>query len=131
MPTATVGQSVTGLGDPISASKEITDSRGTIVTETIPATSVDLPVPGFDADVSVLSMLAMLATGADLTVKTNSSGAPDDTISLADGVPLIYSGEPFETNPLTVDVTTGLFVSNADPTNDSVLDIRALEDSTP
>lgn len=133
MPTVTIGQSVTGLGDPLSASKDITDSQGVIVTETIPAASTDLSIPGFAADVSEISMLAMLATGADLSVATNdlSSGSPDDTLSLADGVPLIYSGEPFETNPLTVDVTSGIYVTNADPTNDSVLDIRMLQDSTP
>lgn len=131
MPTATVGISVTGLGAPLSASKTITASGAKIITETIPPSSTNLPIPGFSADVSEMEMLAILATGADLVVKTNNAVTPTDTLNLANGIPLVYSGEPFETNPLTADVTDGLFVTNANPTDPATLDIRSLEDATP
>jgi hypothetical protein len=49
------------------------------------------------------------------TVKTNSSGTPDDTITLLADKPLFWDTQILATEgtacPLTVDVTTGLFIT--------------------
>jgi hypothetical protein len=63
-------------------------------------------------DVSALKSIAIVASGA-LTVKTNSSSSPADTITLTDSMKAViwYTGSVFD-NPLTTDVTA-LYVSNA------------------
>jgi hypothetical protein len=73
-----------------------------------------------EADVSTIVSLAMEWDGAGsetCVIKTNSSGTPDDTITLTHGSPLIWNTEIQDTLgtacPLTVDVTTGIFVTNA------------------
>jgi hypothetical protein len=73
-----------------------------------------------EADVSTIVSLAMEWDGAGsetCVIKTNSSGTPDNTITLTHGSPLIWNTEILATLgtacPLTVDVTTGIFVTNA------------------
>jgi hypothetical protein len=73
-----------------------------------------------EADVSTIVSLAMEwdgAAGQTCLIETNSSSAPDDTITLTHGSPLIWNTEIQDTLgtacPLTVDVTTGIFVTNA------------------
>ena len=74
----------------------------------------------FTADVSTIVSLAMEwspNTGSSsLTIKTNSSGSPDDTITLQADKPLYWDTRILATEgtacPLTVDITTGLFLTN-------------------
>lgn len=66
-----------------------------------------------------------------LTVKTNSSGSPTDTISLAAGVQKIYTNDGKAgtgTNLFTADVTK-LYVTNSSTASN--LTIRVLYDGTP
>jgi hypothetical protein len=66
-----------------------------------------------------------------LTIKTNSSGSPTDTITLAAGVQKIYTNDGAVgtgTNFFTADVTK-IYVTNS--TTASNLTIRVLYDSTP
>jgi hypothetical protein len=68
------------------------------------------------ADVSTIVSLAIMSTTA-LTIETNSSSAPDDTIVLVANKPVIWNTDMLATLgvacPLTVDITTGLFITNA------------------
>ena len=68
------------------------------------------------ADVSTIVSLAIMATTAT-TIKTNSSGTPDDTITLVANKPVVWNTDMLATLgvacPLTVDITTGLFITNA------------------
>jgi len=66
----------------------------------------------------------MMWSDQALTVKTNSSTTPGQTISLAANVMLEWGVGLGETNPITVDVTK-LFVTNAGTTN-AKLKMRAL-----
>lgn len=73
-----------------------------------------------EADQSTIVSLAMEwdgAAGQTCVVETNSSSAPDDTITLTHGSPLIWNTEIEDTLgtacPITVDITTGIFVTNA------------------
>jgi hypothetical protein len=57
--------------------------------------------------------LVMLST-KDMTVKTNSSGSPANTISLKAGIPLIWRASPgYYSNPFTVDVTSFFVTTTA------------------
>lgn len=88
---------------------------------------IDIPI-----DKDGLKGVFILAEGGALTVKTNSSSAPDDTITLTDGVPLMWTNE-FATNipvPFTADVTK-IYVTNGSSTADAVLTIKTVLDVTP
>ena len=75
----------------------------------------------FTSDVSTIVSLAISwepDTGSSsLTIKTNNSGAPDDTLTILADNPLIWNTTIEDTIgtacPLTVDVTTGLFLTNS------------------
>ena len=100
------------------------------IDEAIPENSTDLAV-AFVADVSQLKSLFLLSDKA-LTIKTNSDSAPDNTIVLAAGVPLIWNNQNglalTDTVPaaITADITA-LYVTNTDA---AALKIRALLDPT-
>ena len=59
-----------------------------------------------------------------LTLKTNSSSAPDDTITITAGVPLVWHYQSGLANPFTADVTS-IFLTNAGATAANVY-IRTL-----
>lgn len=61
-------------------------------------------------DVSQLQALYIYAD-ADVTLKTNSSGAPVDTLSIDGGNPLVWVKDSGVTCPLTADVTA-LYATN-------------------
>ena len=82
----------------------------------------------FTLDFSQCKALYMLASGGALTVKTNSSGAPDQTIALASGVPFVWVATSGITCPITTDITA-LYVSNASGAT-VTLKIRSLTDPT-
>ena len=97
---------------------------------TIPAGATNLEI---DIGIAYAQLVSLfMAATADLTIKTNHSGsnpAPDNTIALKAMVPLVWNADSYFTNPLTADVTK-LYVSNAGAV-DTVLEIAALQDSTP
>lgn len=73
-----------------------------------------------EADQSTIVSLAMEwsgASGQTCVIETNSSSAADDTITLTHGSPLIWNTEIEDTLgtacPITTDITTGIFVTNA------------------
>ena len=79
-------------------------------------------------DVSALASLYM-AADQDITIKTNSSGSPDDTISLKANKPLVWTPNCGFSNPLSEDVLS-IFCANSSGTN-ATLQIRLLQDATP
>lgn len=106
--------------------KNITVTSGATVAidESISANQTNLLV-ALNIDVSQLKSLFIL-TDVAMTLKTNSSGSPDDTISMVANVPLEWKNDGYHTCPLTVDVT-GLYVTN---TTAGTLKIRGLVDPT-
>ncbi|HEY1603854.1 MAG TPA: hypothetical protein VGG64_29905 [Pirellulales bacterium] len=52
-----------------------------------------------------------LTTDQDLTIKTNSSGSPTNTIALKANVPYHWATDSYQSNLLTADVTS-LFITN-------------------
>lgn len=79
-------------------------------------------------DVSALKSL-YIASDQDVTIETNSSGSPDDTIEITANVPLIWTPDCGFDCPLTADVTA-FFLANASG-EDATLQVRLLQDSTP
>lgn len=70
-------------------------------------TQVNIP----DLDVSEIQSIR-IQSDVDCTIKTNSSGSPDDTLDLVAGVPYIWNTDSYDSLLLTVDVTT-IYVTNA------------------
>lgn len=82
----------------------------------------------FALDISQCKSFLIWATGSDVTVKTNSSGTPDDTIALTKDQPIVWTTDdsPEFGIPLSADITA-LYATN---TGSGVLHVRALYDPT-
>ena len=73
----------------------------------------------FTADVSTCVSLCIdwspASGSSSCTIKTNSSGSPDDTLTILADKPLVWNTQILATLgtacPLTVDITTGLFIT--------------------
>lgn len=106
------------------------------VTETSEAEiNIDLSAPiandtqvAFAAVRSRMKMFFMVSD-QDLTVETNSSSAPDDTISLIANVPFIWHNTGPEANPFSADITA-LFLTNASAAA-AAFKLRMVIDATP
>lgn len=79
-------------------------------------------------DVSAVSLL-VIYSDKDITIKTNSSGSPDDTLTVSAGVPLIWYTGCGTTFFLGTD-TTVIYVANASG-SEAALQISGLQDATP
>lgn len=82
----------------------------------------------FALDISQCKSLLIWATGGNITVKTNSSGTPDDTIALTKDQPIVWTADdsPEFPIPLSADITA-IYATN---TGSGTLHIRALSDPT-
>lgn len=112
MANVTVRSDVTAGSLTISQSSSLSHEVLVQVQETVAGSTTNQELV-CAVDVSKAKCVAMLAKGADLTVKTNSTGSPDDTINLTDGEALIWKSGGYFDNPLTVDVTK-FYLTNAD-----------------
>ena len=65
----------------------------------------------------------------NMTLKTNSSGTPQETINLKANVPLIWNTDSYGSNPFSGDITA-MYVSNSSGT-DGTLVMEILDDATP
>lgn len=77
----------------------------------------------------------VLLADQNMTVKTNSSSAPDDTITLAAGVPFIlFDGFAPANTPadyFSADITKLYVTNDSSPDTAGTLQIRSLQDPTP
>lgn len=80
-------------------------------------------------DYTKLKACVLYASKA-VTLKTNSSGAPDDTIALAAGQAITWTPASPLANPFTANVTK-IYAVNASGTNVPTLVFRFLLDVTP
>jgi hypothetical protein len=106
----TFTQGVSGEGENISKSVVIEAGALFKVEEEIPA-SVANALVAAEIDVSQVKGLFFLSD-RDLTVKTNSSSTPANTLNLKANEPQTWNEKSGLVSPLTVDVTA-LYVSNA------------------
>jgi hypothetical protein len=83
----------------------------------------------FAVDVSQLKSL-WIKSSAAMTIKTNSSSAPDNTLTLAADVPVKWQEGDAHACPLTVDVTALYITTGAIGADGADLEINALVDPT-
>ena len=123
--TGTWGVSGGGLG----LSKNVAYSNDEVNTleVTVNASTTNLEV-NCNIDVSQIKIIGMCANGT-LTVKTNSTSAPDNTIALVADLPLLWTHNYYFSNPLGADVTK-LYLTNAG-SSAVVFQLVVLEDPTP
>ena len=111
----------------VTQQETITADGETNLDVAVPDSSTDLQA-NLAVDISELQSFYM-SSDRDLTVKTNSSGTPDDTIALKANKPLIWTPNCGFSNPFSADLTA-LFLTNASGT-DATLQVRLLQDVTP
>ena len=128
MPTHVITQSVNVGSVGRSGSKEYTaDTRETYeIAIASDASDFEIEIVIAVANIASLVILA----DQDLTLETNSAGAPVDTVPLKANVPLIMNTDDyFTTKPIAPDVTS-LFVTNGSAVA-TTLYIELLRDATP
>jgi hypothetical protein len=121
-------QVVSGEGGSLDAgSKTYSGGSNPRLSEVIPAASTDLLL-AFAMALGGLKLLVITATCA-MTVKTNNSGAPADTLPLIANVPYIWRVDGYDTNLITTAITA-LYVTTAEGVT-GTLSIEAIADATP
>lgn len=125
--TCNLGISHSGVGDAISKTIAYSNDAVDLVNIAVPAPSTNLAV-ALSIDVSELKYLYIVADQV-LTLKTNSTGTPANTIVLVAGLPLIWVHNYYYSNPLAAADVTILYVTNASGTA-ATLQLIALEDPT-
>lgn len=107
----TITQSLqTPSGQVVTGSSTQTNGAEAIINETLPINQTDVHynMAFKAADIKSVGIVSEVAT----TIKTNSSGAPDDTIVLAANRPLVWdANSPFDC-PFSADVDNGVYITN-------------------
>lgn len=123
----TLVQSLTTPSGQVSVSKQYSAAGNIEIDETVPATTTHMPL-SMALDISQVKSL-MISSDVAVTLKTNSSGSPTDTIAIKAGIPYIWNIDSYDSCLVTADVTTA-FVTNA-TSGPATVSIRALYDPTP
>lgn len=120
----------------IALTRGATDIRLVKTLSTEKAHDVDVTVPGGENEVEInwslditQAELIFILSDQDLTLKTNSSSEPGDTITLKADIPYFWMKDGGIDQPLSVDVTK-LYATRAEG-EDANLQIRSLADATP
>lgn len=121
----TLGISVGGISN--QNTQILTSEAGSSLAEAIPDSSTDLPV-AFVLDLSECKSFYIKSDQA-LTVKTNSSSVPDDTLVLAANVGYLWQPLSIGAFVITVDIAS-LFVTNASGAVANLV-VEELHDPTP
>jgi len=79
-------------------------------------------------DVSALKSI-VIKSDQNITIKTNSSGSPDDTLTIEANKEYSWNEDSLDTCQLGTDVTT-IFIANASG-SEATLTIDAIQDATP
>lgn len=114
---------------------------GESISKTVTVTAdseynADIPLTASQADEQVAATLDVseiksifISSDVDVTLETNSSSAPDETLSITADEPFVWRTGSGVTNPLETDITA-LYLTNGDATAGTVK-IRILYDGTP
>ncbi|MCC7334440.1 MAG: hypothetical protein IT422_05070 [Pirellulaceae bacterium] len=94
----------------ISSVRNLSGDLQAAVDQVIPASTTNQEIT-LGIDVSELTMIA-ISSDVALTIKTNDSGSPDDTLNIAAGVAYVWGTGDYNTLLLTADVTS-IFVTSA------------------
>lgn len=111
------------LSNTVSQSADAEEARSLSVAVASPDTEVAISI--LYAGLKSIYISSSLA----LTVETNSSSAPDDTLSVPAGGALVWTAQDGTANPLTANVTKVFLTATG--SGSSAVEIRVLQDSTP
>lgn len=114
-------------GEAIAANVTVEADGETNRNLTVPASTTDFRT-NIAIDVSEVKSL-YIHSDVSVTIETNSSSAPDDTLTVAAGKPLVWYTGCGLANPLTTDVTD-FYITNATG-GPAAVKIRVLIDETP
>jgi hypothetical protein len=123
----TLAISLTAPSGQKSASIQLSASADGEFDEVVPPTTTNMPF-SLALDISQVKSLFLLSD-QDVTLKTNSSSSPTDTIALKANIPYVWFTNAYDTCKITADVTTA-FITNAGATAANV-SARWLYDITP
>ena len=112
----------------VESNKTYSGEAGPPLDVSIPDSSSDMFI-AWNIDVSQIQAIIILSD-YEITIKTNSSSTPDDTLVLPAGEPYLWTPDSLDTCLLTTDVTTGLYVSNSSGSA-ARLQIEDVTDATP
>lgn len=127
MPTHTYALGITAGGRALAYEVELTADSETNKTLTI-ADGITDQLVTIAIDFSEMVGLLIHSTYA-ITVETNDGTTPDDLITVAAGVPVVWYTDCDHDNPFTADVTA-MYISNASGET-ATIEIHVLQDSTP
>lgn len=116
------------VGDSVVNKTNTLSSGGKVSLDESIANAVTNGAIVFTLDVSQVKAFYLVSDQA-LTVKTNSSGSPDNTITLVAGIPYVWYTSKYDSFKLTVDVTV-LYVTNASGSA-ARMQLEAIYDPTP
>jgi hypothetical protein len=111
----------------VSSSLQFNASADGEFDEVVPPTTTNMPF-SLALDISQVKSLYILSD-QDVTLKTNSSSSPTDTIALKANQPYIWYTGAYDASKITADVTQA-FITNAGATQANVK-MRWLYDITP
>lgn len=97
------------------------------IEETVEDGETDYKVTA-DVDQSAMKML-YLESSEDVTLETNDTDSPDDTLDLKAGEPVMWHSDGFASNPFSEDITD-LYFTNASG-SDAEIVMEVLTDATP
>ena len=125
----TLVRSANGGGESKSVSTVVSGDNS-IVVETVVAIGATDVLLIIALDYDLIKGLYILSD-QDLTIKTNNSGAPDNTIVLVANEPLVWVGaNDYYTNKLTTDVTKMYLTNDSNPAAAANLTIIVVHDAT-
>jgi hypothetical protein len=127
MSTLALLQKLSGLTPEVEASLSFTGASLLKVSESIADEATDEEII-FSVDVSALQV-AYIVSDQDVTLDTNSSGAPDETIELLANNPYVWYLGSYYANLLATDITS-VFITNASGST-AEIDFVFLTDPTP
>lgn len=108
--TQTITLTLKPSGTPVNHTVQLTD-EGELSLDAAVETGVTNQLAAFTVDIAKTKML-LLSSNSDVTIKTNSTSSPGDTIVLLAGVPLLWFTGCHHAFPLTAAVTA-LYITNA------------------
>lgn len=123
MPTQSISLSVASGTDTFTSVTQVTDAQARSVDETLTAGATNVEVDIVLTRAQIKS-LVLSCIGGDLTIKTNSSSAPADTVVMANNGLTVWSTVAgIGTNPFPTADVTKLFLSS---TAGTVFKLRAI-----
>ena len=123
----TFSRTVSTTEGQITSSVTATGEMKVVCQVTVPAETTDFELD-IALDVSTILGIAIHST-KDLTVETNSSSAPDETLALKANKAYEWETNDYNTLLLETDITA-LYLTNAGD-EDAVFKVRAITDPTP